>query len=74
MKLTIALSIALALAGCAQTPPAETVSVVKIPSSAPYRYITFSKKDDPDTIRQIKRHNRAHQAVIDAEKREGKPQ
>ena len=59
---------ALALSGCAQ-PPIETVRIVEIPSSKPYKFLTFSSKDDPQTIRGIRAHNRAHQAVLNAEKR-----
>jgi len=65
----IALSIIFALAGCAQQPSAETARYIEIPSAKPYRYLTFSKADTPQTIREIKAHNRAHQAVINAEKK-----
>jgi len=58
----------LVMTGCGTKPPEVQTRVVEIPSSKPYRYITFSERDDPKTIRQVKSHNRAHQAVIDAEK------
>ena len=69
----IALSICIVLfmlfmTGCTTKPPEVQTRIVEVPSSKPYRYITFSEKDDPATIRQVKSHNRAHQAVIDAEK------
>lgn len=65
--LVIAWGIGLGLAGCA-TRPKEVVPVEVI-SSKPYDYITWSPHDEPETQRQIRRHNRAHQAVIDAEKK-----
>jgi uncharacterized lipoprotein YajG len=67
-KFAALLLAALVLAGCSTTPQTVT-KIVEVPSSAPYRFITFSGKDDPKTIREIKRHNRAHQAVIEAEKK-----
>ncbi len=69
MRLTLALMIGLSLAGCAPELPRETVRVVEVPSAKPYKYLTFSSKDDPDTIRGIKQHNRTHAAVLAAEKK-----
>jgi len=69
MKIAIIALAALALAGCNTTPPEVQERLISVPSSAPYRYITFSQNDDPDTIRQIKRHNRSHSAVIAAERK-----
>jgi hypothetical protein len=65
--LTISLLFTLFLAGC-ETPQTQT-QLVSVVSSKPYRYITFSKQDTPATVAQIVRHNRAHAAVIAAEKR-----
>jgi hypothetical protein len=67
MKLSIAFSIALALAGCA-TQPDTLTRVVDVPSSKPYKFIQWSVADTEETRRAVRAHNRAHQAVIDAEK------
>lgn len=69
MKVRIAAIITLGLlaAGCSKTSPETQTRLVEVPSSKPYRYITFDSSDSPDTIRQVKRHNRAHQEVIRAE-------
>lgn len=67
MKIALLLA-ALALAGCSTTPQTVT-KIVEVPSSAPYRFITYSDKTDDATAKQIRRHNRAHGAVIDAEKK-----
>ena len=66
--------LAIACTACTQTPPEVQTRIVEVPSSKPYRYIRFSSSDDPKTISEIKRHNRAHSAVIAAEKkaRQGK--
>lgn len=58
--------ICLGLTGCA-TRPVKEVQLVEVVSAKPYRFITFTDKDDPGTIREIKRHNRTHQAVVEAE-------
>jgi hypothetical protein len=60
--------ILLSLAACNPAPPDMQTRIVEVPSSKPYRFITFGDGDDPQTIREIKRHNRAHQEVINAEK------
>lgn len=39
--------------------PAETV-VTPTPPANPYRFITWSKRDTPKTIDQIRRHNVRH--------------
>jgi hypothetical protein len=56
------------MAGCSPTPPEVQTRLVEIPSSKPYRYIHYSDKTDEATARQIRRHNRAHSQVINAEK------
>ncbi len=61
--------LAVLLSACSTPAPIVQTRLVEVPSSKPYRFITFSDKDDPGTIREIKRHNRAHQAVIDSEKK-----
>jgi hypothetical protein len=58
---------ALALSGCSTTPQEVQTRVVEVPSSKPYRFITYTDKTDENTARQIRRHNRAHQAVINTE-------
>lgn len=68
MRALFAFCILLPLAACTQSPPDVQTRIVEIPSSKPYRFITFSSSDDPRTVREIKRHNRAHQEVINAEK------
>jgi hypothetical protein len=68
MRAIFTFGIVLVLVGCSTPKPEVQTRIVEIPSSKPYRYITFSDKDDPDTIRQVKRHNRAHQEVINTEK------
>jgi hypothetical protein len=68
MKLTIAFALALALAGCGAQVPELQTRLVTVPSAKPYRFITYDDKT-PDTVaKQIRRHNRTHQAVIEAEK------
>jgi hypothetical protein len=59
---------ALALGGCNPVPPEVQTRLVEVPSSKPYRFITYTDRTDETTARQIRRHNRAHQAVINAEK------
>lgn len=68
MKLSIAFTIALALAGCSTSDPLVQTRVVEVPSSKPYRFITYSLADSPETRQQVRQHNRTHQAVIDAER------
>ena len=60
--------IAWGLGGCSPTPPEVQTRIVEVPSSAPYRFITWSPKDEPETQRQVRAHNRRHQAVINAER------
>lgn len=55
------------LAGCSKSEP--EVRVVEVPSSAPYRFIKWSRSDTPETVAAVKLHNRTHQAVKDAEKK-----
>ena len=69
MKLTVAIMIGLALAGCDPTPPEVQTRIVEVPSAKPYSFLTWSLADTKDTRAAIRRHNRAHQAVIDAEKK-----
>lgn len=69
MKAALVIIGALALSGCSTPTPVVQTRLVEVPSSKPYRFITFSENDDPESIRQIKRHNRAHQAVIASEKK-----
>jgi hypothetical protein len=68
MKL-IPIVLLLALAGCAQRPPQVQTRLVEVVSAKPYRFITWSVDDTEQTKRQVRAHNRAHQAVIDAEKK-----
>jgi uncharacterized lipoprotein YmbA len=67
--LILAVVAALALAGCQTTPPEVQTRVLSVPSSAPYRFIHYSDKTDGPTAKAIRRHNRAHAAVIEAEKK-----
>lgn len=69
MRSAIAMSIALTLAACSTPQPVTQTQLVEVPSSKPYKFITWSTADTEATKRQIRAHNRAHQAVIDAEKR-----
>lgn len=68
MKLSIAFMIALALAGCSTSDPLVQTRVVEVPSSKPYRFIQWSVADTAETKRAIRAHNRAHQAILDAER------
>ncbi len=68
IKAVPAIIAALILAGCATQPPLVQTKVVEVPSSKPYRFITYSLDDTAETRRAIRAHNRAHQAVINAEK------
>lgn len=68
MRLFSILLLAAALAGCAQQPPKTETRLVEVVSSKPYRFIQWSVDDTAETKKQIRAHNRAHQAVIDAEK------
>ena len=56
------------LSGCTTSSPEIQTRVISVPSSKPYRYITFSKKDDPKTVAQIVTHNATHAAVKRKEK------
>jgi hypothetical protein len=58
-----------ALAGCQATPPEVQTRIVEVPTAKPYRFITYTPQTDESTARQIRRHNRAHSAVIAAEKK-----
>ncbi len=69
MRAIFIFGIVLGLAACNPTPPDVQTRIVEVPSSKPYRFITFGDGDDPKTIREIQSHNRRHQAVIDAEKK-----
>ena len=70
MKGAIILALAAALAGCAQQSPTPfQPRIVPVISPAPYRFITYSLNDTPETRSQVRAHNRAHQAVLDAEKK-----
>lgn len=63
----------LSLTGCAPTSPEVQTRIVEVPSSKPYRFITYTDKTDEATARAIRRHNRTHAAVIAAEKKAGAP-
>lgn len=70
----LALSICIVLfmlfmTGCTTKPAEVQTRIVEVPSSKPYRYITYTEKTDETTARQIRRHNKAHSAVIEAEKK-----
>ena len=68
MKIVIAAAfIGLALAGCDPVVPDVQTRIVEIPSSKPYRFIHWSMDVPPEIRAEIRRHNRAHQAVINAE-------
>ena len=69
MKAAILIVAALALAGCSTSAPLVQTRIVEVASSKPYRFIRWSQDDTPETIAAAQRHNRAHQAVIDAEKK-----
>lgn len=64
--LVLAILIIGSLVGCTTPEPPR---VIEIPSSKPYRFIQWSKDDTPETVQQVKRHNRTHQAVKNAEKK-----
>ena len=68
----VALTLALAGAGCNPPPPQK--EIVLVPSSKPYRYIRYSKHDDPETVKEINRHNQTHAKVkaAEAKAKEGK--
>lgn len=69
MKLSVAIMIALALAGCSTTSSVvPTTKIVTIPSSAPYKFLKWSTQCPAPVNQGIRAHNRAHQAVLDAEK------
>jgi outer membrane PBP1 activator LpoA protein len=57
------------MTGCTTKPPEVQTRVVEVPSSAPYKFIHYTDKTDDATAKQIRRHNRAHAAVIEAEKK-----
>jgi hypothetical protein len=65
VALVVALSV---LGGCSTGSPAVQTRVVEVPSSKPYRYITWSPADTAETKKQVRAHNRAHQEVVKAEK------
>jgi hypothetical protein len=67
MRFFLAISIAFALTGCATQPPQSIP--VPVLSSKPYKFLTWSVDDTPETKAGIRAHNRAHQAVLNAEKR-----
>ena len=70
MQKVIAGLLCLFLAACAETPP--QVTIVKVVSSKPYRYIHYSPTDDPRTIKEIRDHNYRHAMVKKAEAEAGK--
>lgn len=60
LPLSLLLLTAPLLTACASDPwPAEIVVAPKPPAN-PYRYITWSQLDTPETINQIRRHNARH--------------
>lgn len=67
-KAGLFLAISSTLAGCNPTPPDVQTRIIEIPSSRPYRFITYTDKTDEATAKQIRRHNRSHQEVINTEK------
>lgn len=67
MKLSVAIMIALALAGCSTQQPQTVTRIVEIPSSKPYKFLKWSTQCPAPVNQGIRAHNRAHQAVIDAE-------
>ncbi len=70
MKTTAILALVAILAGCASPKsPAFETKLVEVPSAKPYRFITYSLNDTAETRRQVRAHNRAHQAVLNAEKK-----
>lgn len=56
------------MTGCAAKPPEVQTRLVEVPSSKPYRFITYTPETPETVARQIRRHNRSHQEVISAEK------
>ena len=55
------------LTGCASNPwPAEIVQVQPKTPANPYKYLTWSRRDTPDTIQQIRRHNALHGRMTEA--------
>lgn len=58
----------LALVGCNKTPPEVQTRLVEVPSSKPYKFITYTDTTPEQVAKQIRRHNRAHQEVLNAEK------
>lgn len=56
------------MTGCASKPAEVQTRIVEVPSAKPYRYITYTDKTDEATAKQIRRHNRTHGTVIEAEK------
>lgn len=56
------------MTGCTTKPAEVQTRIIEVPSSKPYRYITYTPKTDEATAKQIRRHNRVHHAVIEAEK------
>jgi hypothetical protein len=62
----VILMLPLLLAACGDPAP-PIVEVVSVPSSRPYRYIKYSTKDTPNTIRQVRDHNYRHSLVKKAE-------
>jgi hypothetical protein len=63
----IAAALCLLLTACAGEPSAPDLNVVHVTSSKPYRYIRYSKTDDPETIKEIRHHNYTHAMIKKAE-------
>lgn len=59
----------LLMTGCTAKPPEVQTRFVEVPSSKPYRYITYTPETPESVAKQIRRHNRSHTAVIEAEKK-----
>lgn len=59
----------LLMTGCTAKPPEVQTRLVEVPSSKPYRYITYTPETPESVAKQIRRHNRSHTAVIEAEKK-----
>jgi hypothetical protein len=64
MPKIIAGLLCLFLAACETAPQ---VTIVKVVSSKPYRFIHYSPTDDPRTIKEVRDHNYRHAMVKKAE-------
>jgi len=69
MRLIPCAFLALILTACQSDPVPPEIRLRSVVSSAPYKYITWSPDDTPETQKQVRAHNRAHSRVIAAEKK-----